>query len=229
MATEAGSLRRRIWVQSAISLPILAAILFVPAGTLHFWQGWLYGFVFVGASIALTLYFIKRDPQLIERRMRGGPTAEQLPAQKIIMSMTLLGFLLLIVLPGLDYRFHWSAVPAWLVFAANAGVALSFLVFVIVLKENSFAASTIRVEPGQPVISSGPYAYVRHPLYSGALLLLVFTPLALGSCWTLLVLIPMVPVLAWRLIDEERFLARNLPGYADYCQRVRFRLIPGVW
>ena len=101
--------------------------------------------------------------------------------------------------------------------------------FFVVLKQNSYAASTIRIEAGQPVVSTGTYAIVRHPLYSGALLLLVFTPLALGSYWTLLVLLPVVPVLAWRLLDEERFLKHNLPGYADYCNRVRYRLIPWVW
>jgi protein-S-isoprenylcysteine O-methyltransferase Ste14 len=161
--------------------------------------------------------------------MHVGPFAEQRPTQKIIMAITLVGFVSLLVLPGLDHRWHWSAVPLWLVLAANAGVVLSFVVFFIVLKQNSYAASTIRVETGQPVVSTGAYAIVRHPLYSGALLFLLFTPLALGSCWTLLVLIPVIPVLAWRLLDEERFLQQNLPGYAEYCRATRFRLIPWIW
>ena len=148
------------------------------------------------------------------------------PLLVIVMTITLAEFALLLVLPGLDYRWHWSAVPAWLVFAANAGVALSFWLFFVVLKQNSYAASTIRVEAGQPVISTGAYGIVRHPLYSGALLLLICTPLALGSYWSLLILLPTIPVLAWRLLDEERFLKQNLPGYADYCRVTRFRLIP---
>ena len=177
----------------------------------------------------MSIYFLKHDPKLVERRMQIGPTAEQEPAQKIIMAIILSGFVVLLALPGFDYRWHWSAVPPWLVLTANVGVALSFGIFFVVLKQNSYAASTIRVEAGQPVVSTGAYAIVRHPLYSGALVLLTFTPLALGSYWTLLVLVPMVPVLAWRLLDEERFLKLNLPGYADYCRSIRFRLIPRIW
>jgi protein-S-isoprenylcysteine O-methyltransferase Ste14 len=220
---------RKAWIRSALFMPLLALALFVPAGSLRFWQGWLYGFVFVAATTAITIYFLKHDPKLVERRMHAGPAAEEVPAQKIIMTITLVAFVLLLALPGLDYRWHWSAVPAWLVFAANVGVALSFYIFFVVLKQNSYAASTIRVEANQPVVSTGVYAIVRHPLYSGALLLLALTPLALGSYWALLILIPTVPVLIWRLLDEEHFLKQNLPGYTDYCRATRFRLIPGIW
>jgi protein-S-isoprenylcysteine O-methyltransferase Ste14 len=205
------------------------AMLFIPAGTLRFWPGWLYGFIFAASTTALSVYFLKHDPKLVERRMKVGPAAEQRPAQKIIMAITLAGFILLIVLPGLDYRWHWSSVPPWLVLAANVVLALSFAIFFIVLKQNSFAASTIRVEADQPVVSTGLYAIVRHPLYSGALLLMLATPLALGSYWTLLVAFALIPVLMWRLLDEERFLTQNLPGYADYCRATRFRLIPSIW
>jgi protein-S-isoprenylcysteine O-methyltransferase Ste14 len=212
-----------------LSVLAFAALLLGPAGSLRFWQGWLFGFVFIAATSAMSIYFLKHDPKLVERRMQIGPTAEQEPAQKIIMAIFLSGFVVLLALPGFDYRWHWSAVPPWLVLTANVGVALSFGIFFVVLKQNSYAASTIRVEAGQPVVSTGAYAIVRHPLYSGALVLLTFTPLALGSYWTLLVLVPMVPVLAWRLLDEERFLKLNLPGYADYCRSIRFRLIPRIW
>jgi protein-S-isoprenylcysteine O-methyltransferase Ste14 len=229
MTGSVGSYDRRTWTRSALSVLAFAALLLGPAGSLRFWQGWLFGFVFVAATSAMSIYFLKHDPKLVERRMHIGPTAEQEPAQKIIMAIILSGFVLLLALPGFDYRWHWSAVPPWLVFAANVGVVLSFGIFFVVLKQNSYAASTIRVEAGQPVVSTGAYAIVRHPLYSGALVLLTFTPLALGSYWTLLVLVPMVPVLAWRLLDEERFLKLNLPGYADYCRSTRFRLIPRIW
>ena len=229
MPANAGALNKEAWTRSAFGVLALAAMLFVPAGTLRFWQGWLFGFVFVAATSAISVYFLKHDPKLVERRMRAGPMAEQEPAQKIIMAITFLGFFLLVALPGFDHRRHWSAVPAWLEITANGGVALSFWIFFIVLRQNSFAASTIRVEPGQPVVSTGVYAIVRHPLYSGALLLLVFTPLALGSYWTLIVAVAMVFALVWRILDEERFLKQNLPGYTDYCRRVRYRLIPWVW
>ena len=223
------TLNQRAWVRSVLSLVVFMAMLFIPAGTLQFWPGWLYGFIFAASTTAISVYFLKHDPKLVERRMKVGPAAEQRPAQKIIMAITLAGFILLIVLPGLDYRWHWSSMPPWLVLAANVVLALSFAIFFIVLKQNSYAASTIRVEADQPVVSTGLYAIVRHPLYSGALLLMLVTPLALGSYWTLLVVFALIPVLMWRLLDEERFLKQNLPGYADYCRATRFRLIPLIW
>ena len=229
MADSVTDLNRRVWVQSALFVPVLAVVLFAPAGSLRFWQAWVYGIIFVAATAELGVYFLKHDPALVERRMTVGPTAEQEPAQKIIMAIMMIGVVLMMVLPGFDHRWHWSSVPTWLVLVADAGVVLSFIIFFVVMKQNSYAASTIRVEAGQPVVSTGAYAIVRHPMYAGALLLVGFTPLALGSYWTLLVLIPVLPVLAWRLLDEEKFLIRNLPGYADYCRTVRYRLIPGIW
>jgi protein-S-isoprenylcysteine O-methyltransferase Ste14 len=226
---KANTLGHHASVRSALFVLAMAAMLFVPAGSLDFWQGWLYALVFVAAATAISIYFLKHDPKLVERRMRAGPLAEDRLSQKIIMAITLFGFVLALVLPGLDHRWHWSAVPAWLVLVANAGVALTFVIFFIVLKQNRYAASTIRVEADQPVISTGVYSIVRHPMYSGALLLLVFTPLALGSFWAMLLIVPLVPVLIWRLLDEEYFLKQNLPGYVDYCRTIRFRLIPRIW
>jgi protein-S-isoprenylcysteine O-methyltransferase Ste14 len=222
-------LLRQAWPRQALFVLLLAALLFVPAGSLSFWQGWLFLFVFIGSSVALGLYFVKHDPALIERRMRAGPRAEQEPAQKRIMTLLLAGFLLLIVVPGFDHRWHWSAAPDWLAVLADAGIVASFVVFFVVMKQNSYAAATVRVEADQPVISTGLYGVVRHPMYAGALLMTVCMPLALGSYWSLLLLVLIIPVLAWRLLDEERHLTQHLPGYADYCRKVRYRLIPGVW
>jgi protein-S-isoprenylcysteine O-methyltransferase Ste14 len=229
MDARSAALMRRTWLRQVLSLLLFAALLFAPAGTLRFWQGWVFALVFVAASSAIGVYFLKHDPALIERRMTAGPAAEQEPAQKIIITTILIGFFLLIVLPGLDFRWHWSDVPRWLVLIANGGVAVSFVVFFVVMKQNSYAASTVRVEAGQPVISTGLYAVVRHPMYAGALLLMICMPLALGSYWSLPLVIVLLPVLAWRLLDEERFLTRNLPGYADYCRQTRSRLIPWIW
>ncbi|MGH6666104.1 MAG: methyltransferase family protein [Pseudolabrys sp.] len=229
MAAIASHLRRIARCRQILFLPLFALVLFAPAGSLHIWQAWLFAFVFIASTSALALYFMKNDPALIERRRAVGPAAETEPAQKVIMTMISAGFLLLIVVPGLDHRWHWSDAPTWLVLSADIGVVLSNVVFFVVMKQNSYAAATIRVEAGQPVVSTGAYAVVRHPMYAGALLLLVCTPLALGSYWTLLVLILLVPLLAWRLLDEERFLKVNLPGYADYCRHVRYRLIPFLW
>lgn len=208
---------------------IFGLMLFAPAGTFSYWQGWLFAFVFVVSSIAIGLYFSKHDPKLIERRMKAGPAAESEPSQKIIIFLVIVTFVLLIAFPGFDYRWHWSNVPRSLVLAANGAVALGIVVFFWVLKQNSYAASTVTVEPGQPVVSMGVYAIVRHPMYAGALLLIAATPLALGSYWGLLVVLVALPALIWRLLDEERILARDLPGYVEYCRRVRYRLIPGIW
>jgi protein-S-isoprenylcysteine O-methyltransferase Ste14 len=222
-------LNRQAWGRSLLFVLLLAVLLFAPAGTLHFWQAWLWGFVFVASTTALSVYFLKHDPKLVERRMKVGPTAEREPAQKIIMTVIMGGSLLLLVVPGLDHRWHWSGVPPWLVLVADGGVALSFVIFFVVMKQNSYAAATIRVETDQPVVSTGAYAIVRHPMYAGALLLVIATPLALGSYWTLLVVVALLPVLVWRLLDEERFLTLNLPGYADYCRKTHYRLIPLIW
>jgi protein-S-isoprenylcysteine O-methyltransferase Ste14 len=185
--------------------------------------------VFTGATALVTLDLMRRDTALLERRMRGGPLAEKRPAQKRIMVFTSIGFLALLVVPALDYRFGWSAVPLAGVIAGNALVAVGFFVIFLVYRENTFTAATIQIAEGQKVVSTGPYAVVRHPMYSGGALYLLGTPLALGSCWGLAAVAAMQPILIWRLLDEERFLATSLPGYADYPQRVVHRLVPFVW
>ncbi len=229
MDQKPAALMRQTWLRQVLSLLFFAALLFAPAGTLRFWQGWAYGLIVLAASTALGIYFLKHDPALLARRMAAGPAAEQDPAQKVIISTVLICFVLLIAIPGFDFRWHWSTVPLWLELLGNGGVAVSFIVFFVVLKQNSYAASTVRVETNQPVVSTGLYGIVRHPMYAGALLLIVCTPLALGSYWGLLLLIPSFLALGWRLLDEERILKRDLPGYADYCRQTRYRLIPFVW
>jgi protein-S-isoprenylcysteine O-methyltransferase Ste14 len=185
--------------------------------------------VFAASSQALGIYFLTHDRKLVERRMKIGPAAEQRPAQKIISTLFMLGFVGFVVLPAFDHRFGWSPVAPVLSILANAIIALSFVLFFLVMQSNSYAASTIQVEEGQPVVSTGPYAYVRHPMYSGALLLIAAMPLALGSWLSVLLIVPFFPVLVWRILDEEDFLGKNLPGYAEYMRRVRYRLIPQVW
>lgn len=207
----------------------MAALLFVPAGSLDYWQAYVFMAVFVGGSAAITVYLAIKDPKLLERRMNVGPTAEKQPTQKIIMVFALLGFIALLVVPALDRRFMWSSVPPWVSVIGDILVALGFLLVYFVIRENSYAASTIQVAEGQTVISTGPYAVVRHPMYAGVLPLLIGTPLALGSWWGLSALIFFMPALIWRLLDEERFLHKNLPGYTEYTRKVRYRLVPFVW
>jgi protein-S-isoprenylcysteine O-methyltransferase Ste14 len=214
---------------SVLGTLALAALIFVPAGTWRYWQGWTYAAVFVATSVAFTVYLALHDPELLRRRMQAGPGQEQEPVQRIIMRFALAGFVLLILVPALDYRFGWSRVPWWIAIAGDGLVALGFYSFYRVVRVNSFAASTIRVEEGQNVVSTGPYALVRHPMYSGAFALLLGTPLALGSWWGLLVVPVLLAVLALRLLNEEDVLARDLPGYTAYQQKVRYRLIPFVW
>jgi protein-S-isoprenylcysteine O-methyltransferase Ste14 len=219
----------RAFVGLLFLLLVMAALLFVPACTLDYWQAWAFLVVYFGCSLAITLYLMERDPKLLQRRMRGGPTAEKDPNQKIIMIFTSLGFIGLMIFPALDHRFVWSRMPPYVALAGDLLVALGFLVIFFVFKENTFSSATIELAPNQKVISTGPYAVVRHPMYAGALILLLGIPIALGSWWGLLVLVSMLPALIWRLLDEEKFLAGNLTGYAEYQNKVRFRLIPLVW
>jgi protein-S-isoprenylcysteine O-methyltransferase Ste14 len=212
-----------------MTLAILLACLFIPAGTLSYWQAWGFVVVFEISAQTLGIYFLMHDRKLIERRMKIGPLAEQRPAQKIISMLFMLGFVGFLVLPALDHRFGWSPVAPIVSIIANAIIVLSFVLFFLVMRSNSYAASTIRVEEGQPVVSTGPYASVRHPMYLGALLLFAAMPLALGSWCSVLLVVPFLPVLVWRIVDEETFLRKNLPGYVEYMQRVRYRLVPRVW
>ena len=210
-------------------LLVMAALLFLPASANHFWQAWIFLAVFFAPCLAITLYLMKNDPQLLERRMNGGPTAEKEPAQKIIMLLVSLGFIGLIVLPALDHRFGWSSMPASLALAGDGLILLGWLAIFFVFKANSYAAATIQLAPGQKIISTGPYALVRHPMYAGGFLMLLGMPIALGSRWGLLVIVVMMPALMWRLFEEEKFLARNLPGYVAYQRNVPYRMIPLVW
>ena len=212
-----------------VTLAVLLACLFIPAGTLNYWQAWVFVAVFEGCAQALGIYFLSRDRKLVERRMNIGPVAEQRPAQKLISALFMLGFVGFVALPAFDHRFGWSPVAPVVSVMAGAMIVLSFVLFFVVMQSNSYAASTIRVEEGQPVVSTGPYAYVRHPMYSGALLLLLAMPLALGSWCSVFLVVPFFPVLVWRILDEEKFLRKDLPGYAEYMQRVRYRLVPWVW
>jgi protein-S-isoprenylcysteine O-methyltransferase Ste14 len=207
----------------------MAALLFAAAGTLDYWQAWIFLLVYFALSVAITLYLVKKDPDLLARRMRGGPFAEKQTAQKIIMSFASVGFIALLVVPALDHRLGWSPMPPSMVLAGDALMALGWLGVFFVFKENTFTSATIELAPDQQVISTGPYAWVRHPMYLSGLVLLLGIPIALGSWWGVLALVAILPALIWRLIDEERFLARNLPGYVAYQEKVRYRLIPWVW
>jgi protein-S-isoprenylcysteine O-methyltransferase Ste14 len=210
-------------------LSVMAAIIFLPAWTLYYWQAWIFLAVFFACTLAVTVYLMKNDPKLLERRVKAGVGAEQESSQNIIQAFAAVAFIALFVVSALDHRFGWSTVPPYLVALGDILVVVGFYLVFLVFKENTFASGTIEVGAEQRVISTGPYALVRHPMYVGALVMLVGVPLALGSLWGLLAIIPMTLVLVARLLDEEKFLASNLSGYSDYQSKVRCRLLPLIW
>jgi len=210
-------------------ITVLGILLFAPAWTFDYWQAWVYSFVFAASSALITTYLWKNDPKLLERRINAGPGAENEKSQKLIQLLASCIFIGAMILPSLDHRFTWSTVPLPVVVAGDLLTALGFLVVFLVFKKNSFTAATIAVAIDQSVVSTGPYAIVRHPMYSGVLIMLFGTPLALGSWWGLLMFIPMLFTIAWRARDEEQFLSKHLSGYKEYCQIVRYRLVPFAW
>ena len=219
----------RAFRSSLFGALIMAVLVFLPAGTLNYWQAWVFMAVFVCASAVVTVYLAIHDPRLLERRMRAGPAAEKERPQQIIMLLAMKGFIGLLIVPAFDHRFGWSRVPTYISLIGDALIAIGFLLVFFVVKVNTYAASTIQVAEDQKVISTGPYAFVRHPMYAGSFPILIGTPLALGSWWGFSGLIVCVPALIWRLLDEESFLRKNLPGYTEYTDRVRYRLVPYVW
>ena len=178
-----------------VLLVVMGAVLFVSAWTFNYWQAWVFLSVFGLSSLAVTVYLMKNDPKLLERRMHGGPTAEKELSQKIIMSAASIGFAAILIVPALDHRWHWSAVPPYAVIAGNILIVLGWTIILFVFRENTFTSATIEVAADQRVVSTGPYAVVRHPMYSGSLLYFLGIPIALGSWWGLLVGILMMPVL----------------------------------
>jgi protein-S-isoprenylcysteine O-methyltransferase Ste14 len=208
---------------------VMGAIIFAAAGTTAYWQAWLFLACYLAASLVVSFWLVRNDTALLERRMHGGPFAEGERSQKIIMAITSLGFVALLVVPGLDRRFGWSSMPGFVAILGDLLLLLGWLGILAVFRANSYAAATIQVTSGQTVISTGPYALVRHPMYAAALLMLLGIPIALGSWWGALVLLALIPALGWRLIDEERLLLRDLDGYAEYRRKVRWRLIPYIW
>jgi protein-S-isoprenylcysteine O-methyltransferase Ste14 len=175
------------------------------------------------------LYLSLKDPALLERRKKFGPRKEQSPLQKIAISIGILALLSVFIFSALAHRFGWSPVPAYGSFAGDVLVALGLFIDLLVFKENSYGGSTVEIVTDQKVISTGPYALVRHPMYVGVLLMLIGIPLALDAWWGLAIIAAAMPALIWRILDEERLLKKDLPGYEEYTHRVRYRLVPYLW
>jgi protein-S-isoprenylcysteine O-methyltransferase Ste14 len=211
-----------------IAAIVLGLLLCLLAGTLVYWQGWVFAVLFSGLTNAQGIYLGIKDPALLERRKQVAAAGES-NAERIFIIVALAANLCLIAVSALDHRFGWSRVPAWVSVVGDALMLLSFYLYYLVFKENSYAASSIKTFEGQQVISSGLYGFVRHPKYAGDLLLIIGSALALGSWWSLVMVVLLAPALAWRIRDEERLLEKDLPGYVDYMQNVRYRLLPYLW
>lgn len=210
-------------------LVFFAALLFWPAGTLNYWQAWVFIAVFMVATLVPSVYLAVKDPAALQRRMKAGPGAETRTLQKIIISGTIVAVVAVLVVSALDHRFGWSNVPTPVVIVGNILVAVGLGVAQLVVIQNSYAAATITVEADQTLVSTGLYGLVRHPMYVGTLIMMVGTPLALDSYWGLVAIVLALPVLAARIEDEEKLLRQELDGYDEYTQKVHYRLVPGVW
>jgi protein-S-isoprenylcysteine O-methyltransferase Ste14 len=219
-------LRRTVYLRYLMAFAGSALLIFVSAGTIAYWQGWAFLACVFGPMFFTLQYFLRRDSAVLERRMK---TREREGVQKAIVAV--MGFFTLagIVVAGLDARFGWSAVPAAVVLAADAAVLIGYSVFFFTMRENAYAARVVEVEQGQRVIDTGPYAVVRHPLYLGAILLYLATPIALGSYWAVPAFVPIVPLMVMRIRNEEQVLLRDLVGYAEYRRKTRYRLVPWIW
>lgn len=214
---------------SLFGFVLFGVCLFLPAGTFNYWQAWLFIAVFLVTTAWPSIYWAVKRPDVLRRRMNAGPAAETRPAQKIIVAGIYLWFTALLVVSAFDHRFGWSNVPTAVVLVGNVLVALGLGVTLLVVQQNSYAAANITVEVDQELVSTGLYGLVRHPMYLGALIMGVGVPLALDSYWGLVLMIPGVFVLAYRILDEEKMLNQELRGYGEYTQKVHHRLVPGVW
>lgn len=215
-----------VFIRVLLFFPVMFAMFFLPAGTFAYWQAWVYMAVILIPMSFVFVYLLKNDPELLERRMK---MREKEAEQKLIIKISSLYFILAFLLPGFDRRFGWSNVPVWLVIVADVIVLLGYGFVFLVFRENTYTSRIIEVEKEQKVISSGPYAIVRHPMYLGVLLMYIFSPLALGSYWAIIPAMAIIPILIARIKNEEKVLVKGLKGYPEYLQKTKSRLIPGIW
>jgi protein-S-isoprenylcysteine O-methyltransferase Ste14 len=220
--------KAKLWLWIITATVLLGLALFLSAGTINYWRAWVYLIVGAASTVPLVRY-ITKDPMLLENRTKAAPTTEQRPLQKIIVGCIAIPYIAAFVVPGLDYRFRWSSVPLWLSMLGDLSIIVAMWMGYRVFKENSYGSATVEITQDQKVIPTGPYAIVRNPMYSSAALYFIGMSLALGSYWGLIPAALVILGLVWRLFDEEKFLAQNLPGYRDYCTKVRWHLIPGIF
>jgi protein-S-isoprenylcysteine O-methyltransferase Ste14 len=215
-------------VFGVIQLVVLGLLLFLPAGTFDYWQAWVLVVVAISTWIS-GIFLLRANPATLQGRMRGGPTAETRMVQKVVMGGLWLSLATMLVVSVLDHRFGWSAVPTAISLVGDVLVAVGLAVPVLAVIQNSYAAVTVRVGEGQKVVSTGLYGLVRHPMYTGNVIMMVGIPIALGSYWGLVFVVAGLIVLAWRIRDEENLLQEKLDGYREYTHKVRYRLVPCMW
>ena len=215
-------------VSATLGLVAFGLLLFLPGGTFHYWQAWVFLAVFALSTWIPSVYLMRTNPAALERRMRG-PLAETRTLQRILIAVIFVCFPAMFVVSALDHRFGWSPVPAAVSLVGDVLVASGLILDMLVIIQNSYAAVNVVVEAGQRLVSSGLYGLVRHPMYTGNVILMLGVPLALGSYWGLVFVIPGLIVLILRIRDEEDLLAHELSGYREYTQQVRYRLVPHVW
>ncbi len=225
-SNDKAGLIRLVAFRYVLAVLVLGSAFFLSAGTFAYWHGWVFLAILFVPMLFVLLYLLRYDPALLERRMR---TREKEVRQKLVIKLSTIPFLAAFVIPGLDHRMGWSSVPVAVTIAADILVLSGYIFFFLVLRENSYASRVVEVEKEQRVISTGPYAYMRHPLYLAVLIIYLFSPLALGSFWALIAMIPLPFVLVVRIKNEEGLLKKELAGYEEYTGEVRYRLIPGVW
>jgi protein-S-isoprenylcysteine O-methyltransferase Ste14 len=216
-------------LSATLGLIAFGLMVFLPAGTTHYWQGWAFLAVFALSTWIPSVYLMRTNPDALERRMRAGPVAETRPLQRILITVMFTAFPATFIISALDHRFGWSLVPAPVSVVGDVLVAAGLGLAMLVIIQNSYAAANVTVEAGQQLVSTGLYGLVRHPMYTGNVLLMLGVPLALGSYWGLFLLVPGILVLVLRIRDEEQLLTGELSGYREYTQRVRYRLLPFVW
>lgn len=219
-------LKKVVLSRFLMAILALGVLFFLPAGTFVYWQAWVYLVLLFGFMFSVLRYLLKNDPELLARRMKF---KEKEAEQKLIIKLSYIPFFLAFVIPGFDIRFGWSNLPWGVVIAADILAFFGYIIVILVFRENRYASRVVEVEEEQTVIQSGPYARVRHPMYVGVLLLYIFSPLALGSWWAVLPALITIPVIVARILNEEKVLVRDLKGYPEYMQKVRWRLIPGIW
>lgn len=226
---SAHALALRAWRHVISMVLSVGVILFVAAGTLRYWQAWMYVGIYALALCFNTAYFLRSDPALVERRLHAGPGAEHSSRQRRIQAITACCLLSMLVIAGLDHRRSLSSLPAGASMAAALVFVAALVVVFMVFTQNSHAGSVVEVTPGQLLATRGLYGCVRHPMYAASAMAFIATPVMLGSVWALTGAMAATLAMAARLRDEERELIEHLPGYVAYCRAVRFRLIPGIW